>query len=310
MPRSLERAVQSFSSLHQTAGSHGASQTLLLWHKLLLLRFLFPWPYKYFLFAEWHHGIGLWLVQLQWKVRPFFFKNWKLAGVKKYPVGRYWQQSFRLPYTPFLMSSFSPPPLLVLDFSCGWRTPSSCQVGSGHDSARTHYCVFFSVCISYCLVPVTMTADVCSLTFEYPSSCMQWPYAYGCRKCRHNCVDDEVSLWRMRQAGGRQDELNEYICQRVALRHWFIVWTSRPEEGTKHAALITIFINQLVSEADSLFINSFTAVSCLLVAQKLTANYTIMSVQTAVMVLDTCWNVYNFQQTCRVCAALLYSLYT
>lgn len=57
---------------------------------------------------------------------------------------------------------------------------------------------------------------------------------------------------------------------RVAMRHWHTACSSRPKEWMEHAALITIFIHQPVSEADSLFISNFTAVSCSLVAWKQT----------------------------------------
>lgn len=50
---------------------------------------------------------------------------------------------------------------------------------------------------------------------------------------------------------------------RVEMKHWHIACISTLEEGMKHAALITIFIHQPVSEADSLFISDFTAVSLL-----------------------------------------------
>lgn len=51
----------------------------------------------------------------------------------------------------------------------------------------------------------------------------------------------------------------------------------------KHAALITIFIHQPVTEADSLFISDFTSVSSL-VAREQTPGFTIMSAQTPVTI--------------------------
>lgn len=56
--------------------------------------------------------------------------------------------------------------------------------------------------------------------------------------------------------------------------------------GGGDAALIIIFIQQPVSQADSLFISDFTAVSRSLVAQKQAANYTLGSGQTTVTVLE------------------------
>ena len=44
------------------------------------------------------------------------------------------------------------------------------------------------------------------------------------------------------------------------MTHWHIACSIRPEEGTKHAALITIFIHQPVTEADSLFISNFVLI--------------------------------------------------
>lgn len=59
--------------------------------------------------------------------------------------------------------------------------------------------------------------------------------------------------------------------------------SSKSEKRMKHAALITILIYQSVSEADSLFISNFTAVTGGLKADH---NRNIVSVQTAVTILE------------------------
>lgn len=48
----------------------------------------------------------------------------------------------------------------------------------------------------------------------------------------------------------------------------------------KHAAFITIFIHQPVTEADSLFISDFTSVRGSRVSREQTPGFTIMSAQT------------------------------
>lgn len=67
------------------------------------------------------------------------------------------------------------------------------------------------------------------------------------------------------------------MLERAAFMHRHSACCSRPEEGTKHAALITILNHRRDSEADSSLISNFIAVSCSLKTKAQTTNNTGMS---------------------------------
>lgn len=65
------------------------------------------------------------------------------------------------------------------------------------------------------------------------------------------------------------------MLERAAFMHRHSACCSRPEEGTKHAALITILNHRRDSEADSSLISNFIAVSCSLKTKAQTTNNTV-----------------------------------
>lgn len=169
------------------------------------------------------------------------------------------------------MSTFSPPPLLVSGFSHGWRISSSCQIGSGPDSVRTdHVCI--SVCISHATQSSLIQSSSQSLRQQVLATQPFFPCPLlkaGRGQIRMTNCNQIVSLWST--TWGR------WLCVCGVCVYRREIKSSKPERRMRHAALITILIFQSVSEADSLFISNFTAVSSSLVAWKKTT--TIISFQ-------------------------------
>lgn len=263
MPCSLERAVQSFGGPPQTAGSLRASQALLLWHTLLLLGFLFPWPYKYFHFAEWHHCIS-WTcaVAVKGQIFFFFFQNVKIgwcleaACWERLTTELLYHTHTEVCHTRF--SSCSPSHLLhflFLAFIMDEEHPVLAnQEVDMIQWEQTIMCV--SVCVSH-IVQLTSQSlgqqmPVAWPSFTHPLACSRHMYTMeGNAHTTESMINKfpyEVSDKQL------EDWMNQSVCVsvserwRVAMRHWHIVCSSRPEEGVKHAALITIFINQPVSQ--------------------------------------------------------------
>ncbi len=146
-----------------------------------------------------------------------------------------------------------------------------------------HLCVYLRLQSWPVELSVPEAAEGCSMTFLYLFSThwlTQMTEKYEDRN-EANISNRLLMVYQMNswKTGWIKVFVSVREQRRVTMRYRHIACSSRLEEGMKHAALITIFIHQPVSEADSLFISSFTAVSCSLVDRKQTENHTIMSVQ-------------------------------